>query len=80
MAAGPFGTFLEGHVYSTPNDLAEEQAQTFVEAGAAEVVGKESVVETEAMQSDDVEQAVTARPRGRAARKAKDADAEAEED
>lgn len=79
LAAGPLGTFLDGHAYSTPTDLSEEQAHAFVEAGAAEVVAAETVIEVEAVQADEVEQAVAPRPRGRSARKAKDADAESEE-
>lgn len=40
-AAGPAGAFLTGNVYTAPGDLSVDQANQFLNAGAAEAV-KES--------------------------------------
>lgn len=36
LASGPAGVFLEGHIYSSPDDLSNEQAQAWVDGGYAE--------------------------------------------
>jgi hypothetical protein len=37
-AAGPDGSFQEGHVYDVPNQISQEQADSFIRGGYAVLV------------------------------------------
>jgi hypothetical protein len=82
LASGPAGNYLAGHEYTSPHDLSEEQARSFVDGGYAEEVTQKAMlpdqIETADAPTEPIEMAVQTAPKSKRLRR-KPGDEESEE-